>query len=194
LSKICPICKLDNDDSATECESCGETFVKKASYVWKIRCPACGSEYDVKDENSVIKTCEFCEDEIDKYKIEESVPYKVLVENAEPAESKEPTQLVLIMTEIKSGKAIKISGNCVIGRRGDIEPEYFAEDKYISEYHCKVILENDVFKIEHLPTATNPTKIDKNTLSKGVRNIIRDGEYLTIADKTFEISIQSEAK
>jgi len=117
-----------------------------------------------------------------------------LVENAEPKEktdAKETMSPILIMTEI-SGKVIKISGNCVIGRRGDIEPEFFDdENRYVSERHCKVILENNEYFIEALPTV-NPTKINKNVLSKGIKTIIRDGNSLTIADKKFKISIQPE--
>jgi len=100
---------------------------------------------------------------------------------------------VLIMTDLKSGKAIKIIDNCTIGRSGNVETEFFAEDMYISEYHCRVIFENGEYKIEHLPTATNPTKINSISLSRGVRSIIRNGDYLTIADKTFEISICYDA-
>jgi transcription elongation factor Elf1 len=101
----------------------------------------------------------------------------------------EPIPSILQMVDLKSGKVIKISGNCIIGRSGNIETEFFAEDMYISEYHCKIVLENGKYKIEHLPTAKNPTKINNVALSKGISSIIRDGDYLTIADKMFEISL-----
>jgi transcription elongation factor Elf1 len=102
---------------------------------------------------------------------------------------KKPVPSTLQMTDLKSGKVITISGNCTIGRSGNVETEYFAEDMYVSEFHCKIILENGVYKVVHLPTAKNPTKINNITLSKGINSIIRDGDYFTIADKTFEISI-----
>jgi pSer/pThr/pTyr-binding forkhead associated (FHA) protein len=98
----------------------------------------------------------------------------------------------LQMTDLKSGKVIKITGNCTIGRNGDIETEFFAEDKYISQKHCKVVLEKGEFNIEYMET-TNPTKINGNVLTKAVpRRTIRTGDCLTIADKKFEISICSE--
>ena len=100
---------------------------------------------------------------------------------------------VLTMTDRKSDKVIIISGNCLIGREGDIEAEFFAGDMHISRNHCKVILENGEYKIEHLPTAKNPTKINGVSLSRGVRGIIRNGDNLAIADKTFEISICHDA-
>jgi hypothetical protein len=105
------------------------------------------------------------------------------------AVNKEYISSSLQMTDLKSCKVIKITGNCTIGRSGNIETEFFAEDMYISEYHCKIVLENGEFKIEHLPTAKNPTKINDVALSKGISRIIRDGDYLTIADKMFQISI-----
>ena len=99
---------------------------------------------------------------------------------------------VIVMTDMdkKSGKVIRINNTCVIGRKGDVEPEFFAEDMYISEYHCKIILENGEYKIEHI--GKNPTKIKDIDLPKGVRKIIRNGDYLTIADKKFEISIYDD--
>jgi len=103
---------------------------------------------------------------------------------------KEPVPAsVLIMTDRKSGKIISISDSCLIGREGDVEAEFFAEDMRISRNHCKVIFENGEYKIEHLPTAKNPTKINNVSLSRGVRSTIRNGDYLTIADKIFEISL-----
>lgn len=190
MSKICPLCKDDNIDSAVKCNNCGETFSKN-KYVWKIHCPVCGREYDVKDENSTIKVCDCCEDEIDKYKIKDEVPYKTLVKNVVSEEK--IVSPVLIMTE-KSGKVIKISGNCILGRRGDVESEFFDDEKrHVSERHCKIILENNEYFVESLPT-TNHTKINNNILGKGIRKIIRDGNRLTIADKIFDISIQSESK
>ena len=99
---------------------------------------------------------------------------------------------VLIMTDRKSDKVIIISGSCLIGREGDVEAEFFAEDMHISRRHCNVILEKGEYKIEHLSKVT-PTKINNIELSKGIRKTIRNGDYLTIADKTFEISICNDA-
>jgi len=95
---------------------------------------------------------------------------------------------VLQMSDLKTGKVINIKENCIIGRSGNAEPEYFAGNMYVSEYHCKVVLENNQFKIEHLPTAKNPTKLNGEPLSKGIHMVLRDGDYLKIADMMFEIS------
>ena len=112
-----------------------------------------------------------------------------ILENKEFPVTQKPSSAVLTMTDLSSKKVIKITDSCIIGRSGNVETEFFAKDLYISEYHCRVIFENNEYKIEHLPTATNHTKINKDFLGKGIRRIIRSGDYLKIADKTFEISI-----
>ena len=165
------------------------------SHVWRVRCPVDGHEYEVEDESVKIDFCAFCEDEVDKYEIANCRPYRIMTgqESAEESDRSEESfgKPMLLMTDMKSDKKIMVDGCGVIGRNGDIEADYFSEDAYVSEYHCRVTLEDGEYKIEHLPTATNPTKINNSTLSKGVRNAIRDGDYLVIADKLFEISIRS---
>jgi len=99
---------------------------------------------------------------------------------------------ILVMKDKSTGKEIKINGCCIIGRLGDIEPEYFANYEKISRRHCEIILENGMYKIKNLPTAKNPTLINGKELPKGMSITIRDGEYLTLADKMFEISICSD--
>ena len=133
------------------------------------------------------KECPNCRDD--------NADYATVCENCGCAFTGGETRIarsVLLMKDLKSGKAITINGDCTIGRSGNIETDFFAEDMYISEYHCKVTLENSEFKIEHLPTAKNPTKLNNIILSKGIRNVMRNGDYLTIADKMFEISLTSD--
>ena len=104
----------------------------------------------------------------------------------------------LVLTEAKSAGSIKIpydlitkqdESTLIIGREGDVEPEFFAEYRHISRKHCKVIFENGEYYAEHISTATNPTAINNKTLSPGIKKIIRDGDLLTLADKRFKVSI-----
>jgi len=98
---------------------------------------------------------------------------------------------ILIMTHLNSGKEIKITGNCTIGRNGNVEPEFFTDDNMlVSGHHCEVTFENDQYKIKHI--GKNPTKINNDTVPKGISMVIRNGNYLTIADRKFEISILDE--
>ena len=141
MSKTCATCWTENENSATNCKSCGNILS-------------------------------------DSF-----------------ATEKPSSTPVLVMTDMdkKYGKVIRINNTCVIGRKGNVEPEFFAEDMYISEYHCKIILGNDGYRVEHLPTATNPTKINNAKLSKGISQSIRNGDYLSIADKKFEILLCDDA-
>ena len=203
MSKECQYCKADNADSAVECEGCGNKFIniepEKSLCVWKIKCPVCDHEYDVADKNSRIKICGNCDDEQDKLEIAQERPkrYEILIESEknfvieeETVIAKETKSPVLIMTHT-SGKVIKINGNCTIGRGGDVEPEFFTDNnRFVSEFHCKVFFENGVYKIEHL--GKNPTKIDDVIVSKGMRMELRSGNRLTIADRKFEISFSTD--
>ena len=109
------------------------------------------------------------------------------METSAESQTESAARPVLILTDRKSGKIISISDSCLIGREGDVEADFFARDMYISRNHCRVILEDSVYKIEHI--GKNPTKINNVELVKGIHSIIRDGDYLTIADKIFDVSI-----
>ncbi|MCL2065098.1 MAG: FHA domain-containing protein [Candidatus Cloacimonetes bacterium] len=107
----------------------------------------------------------------------------------------------LELTDKFSGKSLKILGeriqkeeksSMILGREGDIEPDFFREYRLISRKQCKIIFDDDHYKIEHIPTATNPTKIEYKTIGAGIKQIIRDGDILTLADKEFKISISIE--
>ena len=102
---------------------------------------------------------------------------------------------LLILTDKSNNKVLTIDGSnfhseeIIIGREGDIEPEFFADNKKISRKQCRVIFEVDTYKIEHLATATNPTKLNFKNISPGIKEILRDGDILTLADKDFKVSI-----
>jgi pSer/pThr/pTyr-binding forkhead associated (FHA) protein len=140
------------------------------------------------------KECSLCgEDNIDSATECENCGGKSFSTETSANLKEEPAPTsVLTMTDRKSDKVIIISNSCLIGREGDVEAEFFAEDMHISRRHCNVILEKGEYKIEHLSKVT-PTKINNIELSRGIRKTIRNGDYLTIADKTFEISICNDA-
>lgn len=208
MGKECLSCGEDNLDSAVVCANCGGTLddaadacapeENRSECTWKIRCPVCGHEYIVADGYARIDRCAYCEDEIDKEAIVNVRPAQFRGEtdpvrtDGQMVQTSQKTRPVLVLTELKSGKAVRAADSGVIGRSGNIEPEFFADDLYISEYHCRAILENNEWKIEHLSTM-NPTKVNGIKMSPNVRNVVRTGDYLTIADKLFEVVIQQEA-
>ena len=140
------------------------------------------------------KECLLCgEDNIDSAAECKNCGGKFVITETSANLKEEPAPAsVLTMTDRQSGKVIIISGSCLIGREGDVEAEFFAEDMHISRRHCNVILEKGEYKIEHLSKVT-PTRINNIELSKGIRKTIRNGDCLTIADKTFEVSICHDA-
>ncbi|MCL2079204.1 MAG: FHA domain-containing protein [Oscillospiraceae bacterium] len=89
-------------------------------------------------------------------------------------------------------KTIDIEGSCMLGKEGDVEPEYFEKFRYISRKHCKIHFEKGNYYVAPHPTSTNPTVLDGNELKRGIKAILRDGQYLTLADRTFEVSINAK--
>ena len=137
------------------------------------------------------KECQYCrEDNIDSAIecVNCGKPFNDVISPISLKSNKVP---IFVMTHLNSGKEIRITGNCIIGRSGNVEPDFFTDDnRFVSEHHCKVTLENGEYKIEHI--GKNPTKVNDDSLSKGIRKILRNGDYLTIADRKFEISIVDE--
>jgi len=97
----------------------------------------------------------------------------------------------LILTDMSSRDEIIIESSGIIGREGDFALDYFKECDYVSRLHCEVTLINNGFMIEHLPTAKHPTKIDNIALSVRVPRALRDRSILTIADKSYRVSIKT---
>ena len=62
-----------NDDESHEDISAEEHKTAK----WVIKCPVCGTLYTVENEDSEIKLCQNCDDDLDKKKIGFARPYKV---------------------------------------------------------------------------------------------------------------------
>jgi DNA-directed RNA polymerase subunit M/transcription elongation factor TFIIS len=197
----CSVCHTDNPDDETHCASCGNVLLgtQSGSDVlepsWVVVCPICGHEHAAENENAKVLSCEFCADETDKLAIAKERPRKVL-----PSKGKEPeisasaeipaSKPILQLKDLdsKSAMTVRIDGDCLIGRKGDVETEFFASDPYVSEYHCKVHLVENEYYVEHLPT-TNGMELNSVKLAIGIRTRLRNGEYLKIADKTFEVAI-----
>jgi len=97
---------------------------------------------------------------------------------------------VLELSDRASDMVIKICGNGTIGRKGDTERGFFAQCRYVSEYHCDILFENGSYYVEHLHTALNPTVLNQVVLKAGVPLIIRDRDSLKIADKLFKVAIR----
>ena len=99
---------------------------------------------------------------------------------------------VLTLTDKKTCREIVINQSCVIGREGDVEAAYFANNMHVSRKHCSVVMDKNDYKIEHLSNVT-PTKVNKRDVGRGFKQVIRNGDTLTIADMTFNVSVSIPA-
>ena len=187
-----------------------------SSCSWVIKCPISKKVYEVDNENSRIEACSCCEDNVDKTQIKHEHPFRINQHKSSHEEHKFDEQSnvtintgidtlslttppkkksILIMTEEKTGRKIVIkgeelnNGSGIIGREGTIATDFFSSsDTYVSRNHCKITYDKDIYKIEHLPNALNPTKLDRVLLSKGVPMILHETACLEIADKRFIVS------
>jgi len=104
-----------------------------------------------------------------------------------------PASPVLTLTLMPTGEVLRIASDGIIGREGNIEPEFFSGFEYVARLQCEITLDNNEYKVEHLQTATNPTSIGNIVLRPKLKMTIRDGDILTLADKSFRVNIGIEA-
>lgn len=196
MSIECRYCGEDNPDGASVCSNCGAELaaglLAQATEVWTITCPCCGRRYEVADENSRIDVCESCEDEFDRQEISKVRPEKCVTGKDTREETAPANVSKLVLYEMRSKKRIEISQGGLIGRKGTIEQDFFAQDSYVSEAHCEVNFSEGQWRIEHVGH-TNPTKINGAKLPNGIPSVIRDNDRLNIADLYFKVNVETVA-
>ena len=138
-------------------------------------CESCYKDIDISDTQ-----CPHCGAVLRKT----DVPDLILIDRATSS------QIIICSETILS----RPDATIILGREGDICPEFFKNCEKISRKHCMVVLDKTDYKIEHMPTATNPTKINNKPLTPGIKAIIRDGNTLTLADKDFCVSMVAPKK
>lgn len=144
-------------------------------------CEACDHNNDV----SYLE-CEECGADL-------SYIHPTVVRETDPAPKKEgvPRSTVCLQTlklvNSRDGKEILIpfEGGC-IGRGGDIFPDYFATNPYISYEHARIQRDNDRYLIldNH---STNGTRLNGSALEKEKRYPLKPGDHLTLANWEFII-------
>lgn len=200
MSIECLKCSEDNNDNAEFCKNCGASLKsseppRDPDVIWRITCPVCGKAYEVADENAVVDSCTFCVDEFDRREISKTKPIKLQKKIASVDDSTvkcgdlDGGMPVVSLHEIRVDKKISFSQDVVIGRMGTIENEFFKNDPYVSEVHCRVFYENNEWKVEHL-SFCNPTAINGIELGNGIPLCLRNGDNLRIADLFFKVSIK----
>jgi hypothetical protein len=135
--------------------------------------------------------CLFCSETVPDNASECANCGEALAPSSGQSEQSEPP--VLVLTEMRTGREIEIAEGGIIGREGNIEPEFFAGYEYISRMHCEITSGGGEFSVEYLHTGKNGTKIGSRDLRKGMRMTLRHADILTLADTHFRVSIRSKA-
>ncbi|MBQ5315352.1 MAG: hypothetical protein J6J52_04965 [Oscillospiraceae bacterium] len=143
---------------AIECLYCGETNTRNESF-----CRQCGAE--LKKEN---------------------VP--VISEKETFEEKPEQAKKILILENIRDKKIIEVRERAVIGRMGNVEPEYFRKSEYFSREQFIIDI-CDKITIEHLSHST-PTELNNIKLVHGKPVVIRNRSIIRVADMTFLATIK----
>lgn len=178
---------------------------------WRIRCPVDGRIIEVGGPDEKCTTCPHENDDLVEFDNNDCKPVRVEIKTTIPAESeinKPLLALEMIDCEIdydliayatgekyqRISPPIIIYESGIIGRtKGTIESAVFSKDEHVSEEHCRIILEQDVWYAENLSDST-PTSVNQRRLSKRIKTKLHDGDLLQIADMLFLLSIRGCAE
>jgi hypothetical protein len=165
-------------------------------YNWKIRCPVSKKEFSVEDETAILNECECCDDEFDKQQIKNAIPYKIINEpslsNADIEHNN--VEYALLLKDLRTRKVLTISGRnflngeCIIGREGDIEPDFFdTPDKFVGRRHCRIRYVDFEYRLDAFPTE-NRTRLNGVDLCLGIPMKLRECDFIDIANRQFEVA------
>lgn len=207
--RICDKCGKKNPANRFTCVTCGtdisllpikiedEKLTNTNIRYFKI-CPVCNHEVDIKNEKEKIRQCPYCGNDAIKRLTEDSVQKQEInkeqkINNTENKETdlnlNKAGISALRLINQRDGRDILIpNGKHMIGAYGDIEPEYFWNLNYVSGQHAVIEVTNtEVYVMDN--NSRNFTYINGNRIFPNNRNILVDGDILTLADQKFEVSI-----
>ena len=154
----------------------------------------CKHEVDIKNEQEKIRQCPYCgNDAIKRLTVDSVQKQEISQELTENIEDKEDIDdgsiSALRLINQRDGKIILIpNGKYMIGAYGDIETDYFWNLNYVSGRHAVIEVTNkEVSIIDN--NSKNFTYINGNRIFPNNKNILIDGDVLTLADQKFEVSI-----
>lgn len=100
--------------------------------------------------------------------------------------------VTLVLKDIFSNSTYEIAQDGVIAReRGDIYPEVFSKNDYISDPHCRLHLINNQWMIEDLDS-TNKTKVNGVELTPFTETALYAGSHLKLANMDFKVDFICE--
>lgn len=204
--KICPKCNKENEVTMDFCVGCGNhiklviptkgkeentnvsTPFKKSNSSSKIKyykqCRVCGNKCYIDNKDQFLDVCSYCGNEDIN-----DIPTN---EEIEKVEIKEVDQATLVQDKKKtyglkdsSGLIIKLCDTSVIGRYGEVEPEYFSRNPYVSGNHARIGCQGDRWFIEDL-NSTNGTRINGKKCTAGIKYLLKPGFKITLANLELE--------
>lgn len=94
------------------------------------------------------------------------------------------------LKNLENGKIIQIkSGSYMIGKLGEVEPDYFMNKRYVGREHAMIFVEKDLVSVMD-NNSKNWTKINNTRIiNQDGKMEINTGDQLTLADLTFEVNI-----
>jgi pSer/pThr/pTyr-binding forkhead associated (FHA) protein len=96
----------------------------------------------------------------------------------------------LVLECIRPRKEMRITKDCIIGRNGDVDKEFFKNQPYISNEHCLIAYKENEWQVEHL-SHKNQTAVNGKELYHNEPRIIQSGDHLRLADLLFKVSISA---
>ena len=205
--KICPKCNHINEVTMDFCVGCGnhiklviptkaaEEKVDKpnkvqntntsASVKYYKQCRVCGNKNYLDNKDQFIDSCSYCGNEdINDIPTNEEIVKPVVEEK--PVVSSAPVQKgPTFGLKDPNGLIINICSTCVIGRYGEVNPEYFSQNPYISGNHARIGCQGDRWFIEDL-NSTNGTKINGKRCTAGIKYLLKPGFKITLANLDLE--------
>lgn len=186
MAKECIRCGEVNKDDAEKCSQCNATLIREdrpenisSVMVFTIACPECNKQYYLCDETGKIPECTFCKDKSEEIDICNIKPEKKYLMDE---------YLELFDVKFRKKFIVTICGG-LIGRQGNLYPDYFAKNEYISGLHCNISFKDEVWKIEHL-SRTNETKLNGQSLANNVSIKLNNKDSIHMADLLFKVKIE----
>lgn len=159
-------------------------------------CPSCNAKVKLVTKNDIIKFCPECDDDQIHSLTENDIIYeddssllkKEIRKGVEKVKGREISCFQMI--NMKDKKVLKIpQGEYVLGGEGDIEQDYFCQDKYIGRKHCFIFVETShIYIMDN--DSTNYTSINGKKVYKTDGKIeVADGDNIKMADMDFMVKI-----
>ena len=210
--KVCPKCNKENEVTMDFCVGCGNHIklvipTKSSGNIDNLQspnnvkqttgstikyyklCRVCGNKCYLTNKDQFLDVCSFCgnEDINDIPTNEEVIKTESKQNVSTQTQSQEPVKQKKISYGLKdsNGLIINLCSTSIIGRYGDVNPEYFNQNPYVSGNHVRIGCQGDRWFIEDL-NSTNGTRINGKNCTPGIKYLLKPGFKITLANLELE--------